>query len=271
MKKTVAFATALVLVVLYVQSVFGQLGCPRGVQWIDNGQNRSAPSAAQRTTAVRTTAGWTNLGNVGGVQAYRDERTGLEWTVTIGQVQSSGWGAPARALVQRYGFRLPSFQELSVMSTNGGFVPLNIRRTLGQYYETSDPNILGNAAGVVPGFRTPQQRQGTGRNWVIGVRQGGGNQGGGQVAQGKIKVHLIVVGDVNSNLRGAVMVSSNDIYSTLISGLGNTPFEYHEVPREDLRPDTILQFIKNCPIGKNDTVIFCYLGHGASDPNRGVF
>ena len=113
-------------------------------------------------------AQWTNLGNVNGIQAYRDERSGLEWTVTIGQVQSSGWGAPARALVAKYGFRLPSFRELQVMEANGGFRLLNIRTTMQQYYETSNSNVLGAAWGN--GFRTPQQRQGRGMNWVIGVR-----------------------------------------------------------------------------------------------------
>ena len=114
-------------------------------------------------------AQWTNVGHVNGIQVYRDERTGLEWTQTIGQVQSSGWGGPARALVARYGFRLPSFRELQVMEANGGFGRLKIRTSMSQYYETINSNILGAAWGN--GFRTPQQRKGVGMNWVIGVRE----------------------------------------------------------------------------------------------------
>ena len=34
MKKVIALIAALVIVVFYVQSVFGQMGGPRGVQWI---------------------------------------------------------------------------------------------------------------------------------------------------------------------------------------------------------------------------------------------
>ena len=269
MKKIIAFTSALVLVALCIHPLWGQ---PIG-RMVNVPRLESAPSTAkstvQRTATVPQSSQWTHTDTVNSIKVYRDERTGLEWTVTIGQVQSSGWGTPAQALVAKHGFRLPSFRELQVMESNGGFRYLNINNRAYQYYETSDSNILGNA--FRNGFRTPQQRQGTGMNWVIGVRQGGGGGQGDNIPQGKIKVHLIVAGDVNCNLKGSVVISRNDIYSTLISGLGNTPFEYYEVPCEDLRPETILQFIKNCPIKKNDTVIFCYLGHGASDPNRGVF
>ena len=116
----------------------------------------------------KATAQWTDLGKVNGVQVYRDEKTGLEWTQTIGQVQSSGWGAPARSLVSKHGFRLPSFRELQIMEANGGFRRLNINTRAQQYYETSNSSVLAAAWGN--GFRTPQQRQGVGRNWVIGVR-----------------------------------------------------------------------------------------------------
>ena len=112
--------------------------------------------------------GWSSLGKVGGVQVYRDNVTGREWTVTLGQVASSGWGTPAQAKVSALGFRLPSFSELRVMEAHGGFSYLNINNGFGQYYETSNSNILGGA--YRNGFATPQQRKGTGKNWVIGVR-----------------------------------------------------------------------------------------------------
>lgn len=119
-------------------------------------------------STVEVSAQWTPTGNVSGIKIHRDERTGLEWTETIGQVQSSGWGAPARALVGRYGFRLPSFRELQIMEMHGGFRRLRINTSMQQYYETSNSNVLGAAWGN--GFKTPQQRKGSGRNWVIGVR-----------------------------------------------------------------------------------------------------
>ena len=115
-----------------------------------------------------TLAQWTNVGNVNGVQVWRDNRTGLEWTATLGTVQASGWGAPARALVAQHGFRLPSLSELQVMGANGGFQPLSLRTAGTQYYETSDSNILG-----IPrnnSFRS-WQRRGVGPSWVVGVRQ----------------------------------------------------------------------------------------------------
>lgn len=113
-------------------------------------------------------ADWTDIGNVNGVQVYRDNFTGLEWTTTIGQVQSSGWGAPAQSLVAKYGFRLPSFRELQVMESHGGFGRLGIKTAMQQYYETSDSGTLAAAWGN--GFKTPQQRKAVGMNWVIGVR-----------------------------------------------------------------------------------------------------
>ncbi|MDR2115712.1 MAG: hypothetical protein LBP87_04960 [Planctomycetaceae bacterium] len=115
-------------------------------------------------------ADWTNLGTINGVQVYRDNLTGLEWTTTLGRVPSSDWGSSARGLVARYGFRLPSFYELQQMQRHGGFSRLNIRSTIGNYYETNNSRYLANAA--INGFQTPQERKGSGQNWVIGVRNG---------------------------------------------------------------------------------------------------
>ncbi|MDR1289798.1 MAG: hypothetical protein LBK06_01205 [Planctomycetaceae bacterium] len=114
-------------------------------------------------------ADWTAVGSVNGTQVYRDNWTGLEWTTTLGRVKSSDWGSSAQGTVAQYGFRLPSFYELQQMERHGGFARLNIRSSLGNYYETSNPNYLANAA--VNGFQTPQARKGSGYNWVIGVRE----------------------------------------------------------------------------------------------------
>ncbi|MDR1053795.1 MAG: hypothetical protein LBL39_06430 [Planctomycetaceae bacterium] len=114
-------------------------------------------------------ADWTDVGSVNGTQVYRDNWTGLEWTTTLGRVKSSDWGSSAQGKVAQYGFRLPSFYELQQMEQHGGSSRLNIRRSLGNYYETSNPNYLANAA--VNGFQTPQARKGSGYNWVVGVRE----------------------------------------------------------------------------------------------------
>jgi hypothetical protein len=52
-------------------------------------------------------ADWTGCGTVNGVRVYRDNATGLEWTQTLGQVNSSGWGKPAQAMVSKYGLTQP--------------------------------------------------------------------------------------------------------------------------------------------------------------------
>ncbi|MCL2744461.1 MAG: hypothetical protein FWE67_11485 [Planctomycetaceae bacterium] len=165
MKKNAAFAAAFILAVICTHSASGQ---PVG-KYTPPGHASSSQGTTQRTVTVASSSQWTQTDTVNGIRIFRDERTGLEWTQTIGQVQSSGMGVPARTLAAKYGFRLPSFRELQVMEANGGFRYLNINNRAYQYYETSNSNILGNAFRT--GFRTPQQRQGTGMNWVIGVRE----------------------------------------------------------------------------------------------------
>ena len=213
-------------------------------------------------------ADWTDIGRVNGTQVYRDNSSGLEWTVTIGQVQSSGNGTPAQALVEKYGFRLPSFNELQVMEKNGGFRLLKINTRMQQYYETSDSNTLAAAWGN--GFRTPQIRRGIGKNWVIGVRQGNGGDDGGTSKETAI-VHLITVADLNGTNSIGSRIGADMFYSSMYYGLGiNQPNDYR-FTEEELTPKIILEQIKNMPINKNDTVVFYYTGHGAYDANRGLF
>ena len=120
------------------------------------------------TAAGAADAAWIQVPSVG-PPVYLDTVTGLQWTVTLGRVPSSDWGNQARAHVQQLGFRLPTFNELQVMyNFNGGGGYLQIRAGLLDYYETADPNVLGNAFGN--GFQTPLPRQGIGYNWYLGVK-----------------------------------------------------------------------------------------------------
>jgi hypothetical protein len=102
-----------------------------------------------------------------GTPMYRDTVTGLVWTATLGQVRSDENGVKAKAAVAQRGFRLPTFVELQNLYNFGGGNKI-IRNGLFDYYETSDPAILANAAGN--GIQTPQRRAGVGFNWVIGVK-----------------------------------------------------------------------------------------------------
>lgn len=123
--------------------------------------------AAIAISASSAKADWQYQGTVQGAPVYRDTNTGLVWTVTLGQVESSDWGKSARNAVQQRGFRLPSFNELQSIDSQGWQL-LQIRADLSDYYETADPRILGN--GAITGFQTPQNRLGIGRNWFLGVR-----------------------------------------------------------------------------------------------------
>ena len=101
-------------------------------------------------------------GNVGGVPTYLDTNTGKVWTVTLGRVRSDDWGKQAAQHVAQLGFRLPTFQELQGMYNygNGGGV-LGIRNGLLDYYETRDPNILGNALATAFRRRSKESVLGT--------------------------------------------------------------------------------------------------------------
>ncbi|MGL4595147.1 MAG: caspase family protein [Thermoguttaceae bacterium] len=216
-------------------------------------------------------AQWLDAGNVGGTSIWRDSKTGLEWTTSLSRTSSHG---AARQRVANLGFRLPSHSEFRSLERNGGIQKLRMDSSWagGYYWESTGGIVNGNGGNFKSLF--PVSHPHVGDPYAIGVRKGNNVDSGREsekITNTKTKVHLIVAGDVNSNLRGAVDVSSNEIYRTLISGLGNTPLEFYQIPRENLRPETILKFINNCSIGKNDTVIFCYFGHGASDPNKGVF
>ena len=118
----------------------------------------------------KSTIGWTELGKVKGTNSkvYRDNKSRLVWTVTLRYFPSSDEGKQAKALVERYGFRLPTVTELQDMEKNGGFNYLDIKRGTGHYYETSNSRTLL----VSPGsFRQLQARNGEEqRCWVIGVR-----------------------------------------------------------------------------------------------------
>jgi hypothetical protein len=156
-------------------------------------------------------ADWTNIGKINGVQVYRDNLTGLEWTTTLGRVPSSDWGSSARGLVAQYGFRLPSFHELQQMQRHGGFSRLNIRSSIGNYYETSNSRFLANAA--VNGFQTPQERKGSGRNWVIGVRHAAAEDV--IIVQENVQEQNVTVTSVQTEKKPAV--STGNVTSTSTS------------------------------------------------------
>lgn len=117
-------------------------------------------------------AQWPHDHTATGVPVFVDLRTGKHWTMTLGRVPSSGWGAPARLLVAAQGpnWHLPTFRELQGMyNISGGGPALHFRDNMNDYYETANPHILANAYGN--GIQTPQYRRGIGYNWVIAVKR----------------------------------------------------------------------------------------------------
>ncbi len=97
---------------------------------------------------------------------YRDTRTNLEWTVTLGSVCSN---AQAQSLVQKYGFRLPTPSELQyVINCNCGACQLCLYDGRHNAYETSNPCAQ---ISIRRGCAVVTSKRGCQRTWVVGVRE----------------------------------------------------------------------------------------------------
>ncbi|MDR3108653.1 MAG: caspase family protein [Planctomycetaceae bacterium] len=181
------------------------------------------------------------------------------------------------------GFRLPTHSEYRSLERNGGINRLGIPTktyNIGACWEATGGIVHGWGGNLKTLFPSNHFLLESSHR-VIGVRNGGtgglggGNNGGGNNNNGNVPqqqtVHWISVGDVHSNLVGAVDISRAEFRSSMYGGLGRQPFFEHSVPSNQLFPNNILQYVRNIKVNNNDTVIFTYHGHGASDPNRGMF
>lgn len=121
-------------------------------------------------------AGWSNAGQVGGAQVYRDSATNLEWTVTMSRVGSSG--AAQQTVANLGGFRLPTHSEFRSLEGNGGIQTLRIDTDAisGFYWEASGGIVNGNGGNFATLF--PSSRFHIGDPYTIGVRPAKGNTGG---------------------------------------------------------------------------------------------
>ena len=120
---------------------------------------------------------------------YRDTRTNLEWTVTLGSTCSN---AQAQSLVQKYGFRLPTPCELrDVINCSCGACQLCLYSGHHNAYETCDPCTL---VSVRHGRAVVKARRACSRTWVVGVRGGNGQDPLGQIG----KLYVLTVWGTNS-------------------------------------------------------------------------
>ncbi len=103
------------------------------------------------------------------VKVYQDTRTGLYWSVTISNAGNSN--ANARRIANRYGFRLPSWDEIrDVVNNNNAINWLEMEDGLFDLYETDNPNVLAGAFGGSVETKRPRQPIIT-QTWVLGVSE----------------------------------------------------------------------------------------------------
>ena len=101
------------------------------------------------------------------VKVYQNTRTGLYWSVTIANAGNSN--ANAIRIAHRYGFRLPSWNEIrDVVNNNNAINWLEMESGLFDLYETDDPNVLAGAFGGSVDTKRPRQPVIT-QTWVLGV------------------------------------------------------------------------------------------------------
>jgi hypothetical protein len=118
----------------------------------------------------KVNADWTNVGKVNGVQVYRDNDTGLEWTVSLSRVSSFG---AAKQKVTNLGFRLPTHREYRSLERNGGITRLNINATWGSgFYWEATGNMVNGNGGNFKSLLPPNYAH-IGNPYVIGVRRQG--------------------------------------------------------------------------------------------------
>lgn len=213
---------------------------------------------------------------------YRDTRTNLEWTVTLGSVCSN---AQAQSLVQKYGFRLPTPSELQyVINCNYAACQLCLYDGHRTAYETSNPCTL---VSVRHGCARIVSRRSCKCTYVVGVRDGNFTDLFDQVnyspsqsienVEEKLdadvgKLYVLSVWGTNDEKTGPTCKrfeqtfnsSMNKAGLTRTNNKGNFVAEYKTLDGDNASKDNI---IENCrsihqKAGKDD-VIFVYINcHG---------
>jgi hypothetical protein len=232
-------------------------------------------------------AQWTNVGQVNGIQIYRDNRTGLEWTVSLGRSNSFN---TANQRVAGLGFRLPTHSQFRSLEKNGGINKLRINTAWlnGFYWEASGNVVNGNGGNFSSLF--PSTRAGAANAYAIGVRNGGTQQ----VVQPQpaipnptpsstgTKIHMLFVwGTKDAGIYHSTKISQKKIFKAFpyYNGSGfDLPLEddddfkrspyianYISLEGDNAHPKKILDACRQLSnaAGPNDAVFVYILCHGA--------
>lgn len=226
-------------------------------------------------------AGWVKVQD-SPITIYRDTRTGLEWSVTIASANNNH--DYAQQVVQKYGLRLPTWNELrDVVNNNDAIDWLDIEDGLLDLYETNDPSVLAGAYGGSIDTKRPRQPLIT-QTWVLGVRSSGG--GGGVIPVQPIdpnqRIFLFCEGDYNDSRIGkAIGETVSKLHNLFVLNIPNDKLVIYGYPGSEWTgPDfrqsgdnvaeDIMTAIRNCPAGPSDTIVFFWHCHGSFNENGHV-
>ena len=226
-------------------------------------------------------AGWVKVQD-SPITIYRDTRTGLEWSVTIARANNNH--DYAKQVVQKYGLRLPTWNELrDVVNNNDAIDWLDIEDGFLDLYETSDPKVLAGAYGGSIDTERPRQPIIT-QTWVLGVRSSGG--GGGVIPVQPIdpyqKIYVFCEGDYkDSRIGEAVGITVSKLTNLFLLHIPEDKLVIYNHPgsawtgpefsqSDDNVAEDIMTAIRNCPAGPSDTIVFFWHCHGSFNENGHV-
>ncbi|MDR0610617.1 MAG: hypothetical protein LBG58_10940 [Planctomycetaceae bacterium] len=177
-------------------------------------------------------ADWTTIGKVNGVQVYRDNDTGLEWTVPLSRVSSFG---AAKQKVANLSFHLPTHREFRSLEKNGGIGRLGFNTAWagGFYWEASGGLVNGNGNNFSSLF--PLTRARICKPHAAGVRRENRNKPQTQTGVNSPKIHVLFVWGTNDkNVYWATKVSREKILNMF-----NEPaltdlclYDYYRLPED---------------------------------------